>query len=451
MFKFFGSSSSKSSTSPNPTTPSEIEGSERYFGLENVRNHCSYCNSVLQALYFCRPFREGVLNYPNLASLSDLPPSAFVDCIDGTIPTNGVTANVEDSASSISAPPTLLRRRTPSGSVKLTKEKSSTPSLPKAMLGSGTVNVTSSEEDTLIGHLRELYKSISNQKKRTGVIGPKGFINKVKKENIPRKKASAPNPQTNGVSNGTCDATSVATGSDSNSTGHSTANNKTWIHELFEGELATETRCLTCEATTQTRECFLDLSIDVEANSSIASCLWNFSQSEMMCHQDKFYCDTCSGLQELSDRAMKIKKLPPVLALHLKRFKFMEEQQKHVKLMHRVVFPTELRLFNADVEAADREYDLFAIVVHIGGTPNHGHYVALVRSADKWLLFDDDTVDLINEAHIAKYFGDPEAAGATPSASASGYILFYQARDTFTSILPIPQQEQQPKKNAMAS
>jgi hypothetical protein len=43
---------------------------------------------------------------------------------------------------------------------------------------------------------------------------------------------------------------------------------------------------------------------------------------------------------------MKIKVLPPVLALHLKRFKFMEQHQKHVKLMHRVVFPTELRLFN---------------------------------------------------------------------------------------------------------
>jgi ubiquitin C-terminal hydrolase len=73
---------------------------------------------------------------------------------------------------------------------------------------------------------------------------------------------------------------------------------KTWIHELFEGELATEIRCLNCESTTQTRECFLDLSIDVEANSSIASCLWNFSQSEMLCQNNKFYCDTCGGLQE---------------------------------------------------------------------------------------------------------------------------------------------------------
>ncbi|KAL9272404.1 Ubiquitin carboxyl-terminal hydrolase 3-like protein, partial [Drosera capensis] len=35
---------------------------ERYFGLVNHGNS-GYCNSVLQALYFCVPFRDKMLQY----------------------------------------------------------------------------------------------------------------------------------------------------------------------------------------------------------------------------------------------------------------------------------------------------------------------------------------------------------------------------------------------------
>merc|ERR1712088_299531 len=35
---------------------------EHFFGLVNFGNTC-YSNSVLQALYFCKPFREKVLEY----------------------------------------------------------------------------------------------------------------------------------------------------------------------------------------------------------------------------------------------------------------------------------------------------------------------------------------------------------------------------------------------------
>ena len=65
---------------------------------------------------------------------------------------------------------------------------------------------------------------------------------------------------------------------------------------------------------------------------------------------------------------MKIKKLPNVLALHLKRFKYQEDTGKYIKLAYRVVFPVELRLFNTvdDSDDPDRLYELFAVVVHIG-------------------------------------------------------------------------------------
>lgn len=120
---------------------------------------------------------------------------------------------------------------------------------------------------------------------------------------------------------------------------------------------------------------------------------------------------------------MKIRKLPNVLALHLKRFKFQEDVQKYIKLAYRVAFPFELRLFNTvdELENADRLYNLFAIVVHIGNGPHHGHYISIVKSAGTWLVFDDDNVYPIPESEIPKYYGD--------SNFGSAYVLYYQAVD----------------------
>merc|ERR1711894_261174 len=119
----------------------------------------------------------------------------------------------------------------------------------------------------------------------------------------------------------------------------------TWISDIFQGIFTSETRCLNCETVTSKDEDFFDLSIDVEQNTSITSCLRNFSNTETLCSDNKFKCDSCSTYQEAHKR-MRVKRLPTILALHLKRFKYMEQYNRHIKVSHRVVFPLELRLFN---------------------------------------------------------------------------------------------------------
>ncbi|WWC65772.1 uncharacterized protein I303_108394 [Kwoniella dejecticola CBS 10117] len=197
---------------------------------------------------------------------------------------------------------------------------------------------------------------------------------------------------------------------------------KTFIQSLFEGVLTNETRCLSCETTSERDELFLDLSIDIEQHTSVTHCLRQFSASEMLCQKNKFYCDSCCGLQE-AEKRMKIKKLPNILALHLKRFKYQETTGRYAKLFYRVPFPTQLRLPNTtdDMENPDRLYELFSVVVHIGNGPHHGHYVTLVRSKGRWIMCDDENVEPIDDDDLFRYFGD--------YPSGAGYVLFYQAVD----------------------
>lgn len=138
----------------------------------------------------------------------------------------------------------------------------------------------------------------------------------------------------------------VAITENGSSTGvNSASTDPTWVHEIFQGVLTSETRCLNCETISSKDENFFDLQVDVDQNTSITHCLRCFSNTETLCSDNKFKCDTCCSYQEAQKR-MRVKKLPMILALHLKRFKYMEQYNRHIKVSHRVVFPLELRLFN---------------------------------------------------------------------------------------------------------
>jgi ubiquitin carboxyl-terminal hydrolase 9/13 len=111
------------------------------------------------------------------------------------------------------------------------------------------------------------------------------------------------------------------------------------------------------------------------------------------------------------------------LALHLKRFKYTEDMQRNLKLFHRVVYPPTLRLFNTtdDADDPDRLYELYAVVVHIGGGPYHGHYVTIVKNDEtgKWMLIDDEAVEAVDDGFVGRFYGDRPGM-------ASAYVLFYQ-------------------------
>ncbi|KAI0299917.1 hypothetical protein BC826DRAFT_905949 [Russula brevipes] len=400
---------------------------EKQFGLENFGNTC-YANSVLQALYFCSPFRDLV-----------------IQSTDTSAPPIPATVSRQTHPPLLTAPSVLPRRK--SERAKPGPDAPPAPTTPTLVIPSAP--------PTLFSALRSLYVYISKNPADKGAVAPRAFIDKLRdgnehfrgvmhqdaheflnyllnkiveeiqydKHHKDKDKDKDASPNASGEDLSSSAATLVSNTAPTLAA-HSESSHQsgTLVHRLFEGTLTSETRCLTCETVSSRDESFLDLSIDIEQNSSVTACLRQFSASEMLCQRNKFFCDSCCGLQE-AEKRMKIKKLPNILALHLKRFKYQEELKKYIKLTYRVAFPFELRLFNTtdDVDDPDRLYELFGIVVHIGSGPHHGHYVAIVKGPHSWLMFDDDKIEPIKESEIHRYFGD--------AASGSAYVLYYQAVD----------------------
>lgn len=58
-----------------------------------------------------------------------------------------------------------------------------------------------------------------------------------------------------------------------------------------------------------------------------------------------------------AEKKIRLKRLPRVLTLHLKRFKYVESLESFSKLSHRVVFPLELRTPNMTDGAGEADAD----------------------------------------------------------------------------------------------
>ncbi|KAI9362897.1 hypothetical protein DFJ73DRAFT_956578 [Zopfochytrium polystomum] len=403
-----------------------LSNNERYFGFENFGNTC-YCNSVLQALYFCRPFRECIQNYTFPIGEIDASRTGTASLTNSAANINGKAdpAGTKDDVSAVAASITTNGHATLAGP----RGRPTSPVLKPS--GASNGKGKQEDEENLLTALQNLFLKIGQQKKRTGIIAPLHFVNRLKKEN--ELFRSSMDQDAHEFLNYTLNAIAEIlmrhkseylellrrSGADPQKPPDQIPFTS-WIHDLFEGQLTNETKCRTCETVTNREETFLDLSVDIEHHSSLTSCLRNFSTSETLCSKNKFYCDNCCSLQE-ADKRMKIKKLPNILLIHLKRFKYQEKLQRYIKLAYRVVFPMELKLFNTsdDAEDSDRLYNLNAVIVHIGGGPYHGHYVTLVKSFDRWLLFDDDAVEPVDETDLRRYFGDSASPG-------TGYILLYE-------------------------
>lgn len=430
--------------------------------LNAVLTCLSYCNSIVQALFHSDHFRDGVLSYPSL-SPTDTPNGApYKPNVTIRPPVTPAAPVSPTKQPKLSTAQVLKQRQAinsgqpvPGQQPVKPEDKPDTPEYKKkqAMLKGPILelaqenNVPFGMDECTFTGLRDIFMAVTGSNSRTGVLSPQRFLEIFKRDNEMFQSSNHQDAHeflrlvlndvissvdnhakqvqdqigTNGTTNGLSEslhnalAAGLQNGSAYNSPGTG------WVHDVFEGVVASETKCLTCETGSQREETFLDLSIALDEHTSVTSCLRKFSAEEMLCERDKFQCDHCGGLQE-AEKRMKVKKLPKVLTLHLNRFKYTEDYSRVQKLFHRVVYPYHLRMFHTadDAEDPDRLYELYAVIVHIGGNGYHGHYVSIIKTKERgWLLFDDEMVEPVDKHFVRNFFGDKPGM-------ATAYLLFYQ-------------------------
>lgn len=279
--------------------------------------------------------------------------------------------------------------------------------------------------------LQDVFTAMAENISQIGVVSPLFFVTKLKERNYLFRQANMHHDAhefCNYLINEIIETLNYETSSDQN-----------WCTNIFQGIITNETKCLYCETITSKDEKFLDLSIDIPPGQSAYSLTFslnNFSKLETLNHQNKFYCNTCRSLQE-AVKTIKLKKTPEVLVINFKRFKYDDKIDNMVKLFDLILYPMRLRLFNTTCYSRNVDdpsggvkcdgfslYGLYALVIHIGGGPTHGHYVALCKSeAGLWFLFDDETVELVDEWYVLRFFGNGPGL-------ATAYMLFYEKLDT---------------------
>ena len=152
---------------------------------------------------------------------------------------------------------------------------------------------------------------------------------------------------------------------------------------------------------------------------SIYSCLDQFSNWETLDQNNQWYCTHCKE-SVCARKRMEVLKCPPILILHLKRFRVRESSVMQGmgtggRLNTLVDFPLEGLDLTKYVKHADVPplYDLYAVSNHYGST-GFGHYTAYAENGGSWHRFDDSSVFRVDASQVC---------------STAAYVLFYKRKD----------------------
>jgi ubiquitin carboxyl-terminal hydrolase 7 len=169
---------------------------------------------------------------------------------------------------------------------------------------------------------------------------------------------------------------------------------------------------------------FYDISLEVANCGSLEESFARFTAPQRLIGENQY--DTDQGKQP-AILETHFETVPPVLYLHLRRFRYDPVSGKLAKINDRFTFPTVYSL------SGSNPYELFGVLVH-SGTAEFGHYYAFLRPTPnpEWFEFNDSSVRAVPAYEaVDRNFGD----GVNPSTA---YMLIYLQKSSIPALFSAP-------------
>jgi ubiquitin carboxyl-terminal hydrolase 22/27/51 len=207
-----------------------------------------------------------------------------------------------------------------------------------------------------------------------------------------------------------------------------------FFHKAFFGQLSSEVTCDTCAVVSKTQEPYSSISLDFKKQvkrrkkslppeiktvvPNLLECLKSYTTPEIL-SPEAYNCQGC-GVPRSASKRLRIKKLPAILCVHVKRFgmKIVNNTAVEEKYGGKIDYPLTMNMapYTTSPHTKDKErfiYDLETVVVHQGEHIQNGHYFAFCRQDEKWFRFDDEIVSATTTEDVLRQ---------------EAYLLFYSLR-----------------------
>lgn len=181
--------------------------------------------------------------------------------------------------------------------------------------------------------------------------------------------------------------------------------------KVLGGSYSDQKICKGCPHRYSKEEPFSVISVDIRNHSTLQDSLEQYVKGELLEGADAYYCEKCAR-KVVTVKRLCVKKLPPILAIQLKRFEYDFERVCAIKFNDYFEFGRDLdmdpytvsglaklegEVIDCDLDESVKDsctkYHLSGIVVH-SGQASGGHYYSYIlnREDKKWYKFDDGEV-----------------------------------------------------------